>query len=342
MAKTIVTHSELVSLTTCRYQHHLRYERGLKPDRQSSALSIGILTHQAYQFLYEHNCDIELTMMELSEAISDRIAVLEARDELTQEDWDKVAYERALVTAMIQAYCSYMLPQDDFTVLESEREIDELPIPTPNGRVSNRYVYSGKIDQVIQFLDGSLGIGELKTKAQFDASSLIRDDQIHRYLWAMQQMSGHLVNTVIYNVIKRSTLRPKTIKGYTIGDTFVTTKTEANRLANATALEIVRVERPESSQEFQARVVADYALRPEHYCVRVEIHVEQDLIDEAGENIYWMAREAHSKHAIYRTPGIHCNWCDAKPLCPRITEEALLGFVVKERKHEELKKKEVE
>lgn len=134
---------------------------------------------------------------------------------------------------MLQHYWKWAPENDDWRPVKSEIEF-EVPIPihasvlrhlakNPNVRGSDGYLqvwdpltqefvtvyYQGRIDLIIEFEDGTYGILDHKTAAQFGQTEhLDLDTQCRSYAWAMKRMLKLDIRTIIYSELAKRVPKP--------------------------------------------------------------------------------------------------------------------------------------
>lgn len=145
----------------------------------------------------------------------------------------------------------------DYEYYAQEQEF-RVPYSLPNGK---KLYLVGKTDEIIKRPDGSLWIQENKTKEKINEykieSGLISDLQTMMYAVCVEILFKRPVTGVVYNVIRKPSIRPKTVKA---------TKTTKAR--------------KESTVEFNQRLVDEIQNNPYHYFKRWELvfppgHMEQ-------------------------------------------------------------------
>ena len=161
--------------------------------------------------------------------------------------------ERNQAHTVFHAYMEHYA-ECNYKYCAQEQEF-RVPYILGNGKKVNLV---GKTDEIISFLphpqfrQGSLWIQENKTKEKINEykieSGLINDLQTMMYAVCVEALFKKPVEGVVYNVIRKPSLRPKTLK-YT------------DRLGK-------KVSRKESTVEFNQRLTEDIELNPEHYFKR--------------------------------------------------------------------------
>jgi len=149
------------------------------------------------------------------------------------EQWEsqKARWEELVVLGlgMLEHYFKWAPKNDKFKPVKSEIEF-EVPIPVPESlkkqvqslqyfTISDKgnllwkpdgsdewptivipVMYQGRIDLIVQFVNGSYGILDHKTAAQFGQTEhLDLDTQTRSYAWALKKMLGLDISTIIYS-----------------------------------------------------------------------------------------------------------------------------------------------
>lgn len=270
----ILTHSAESTFKTCPRKFYLRYRLGLTPSHDSDALRIGSAYHaglEAYKVMRDGIAAIN--------AVSEMYASMACPPWLTQEDYDT---EREIALAMVAGHIGRYASDIIIKPVAVELTFD-LPIRNPQtGRVHEHIRNQGKIDEIGELPDGRLALVEHKTTGDqigLDSDYWRRcrmDSQISRYYAAAHEL-GYPVSTVIYDVARKPSIRPKAIA-------------KADR-AMATSLGryfdvplLAACPERETPELFGARLRDDIAKRPDFYFMRAEIpRLDSDLADYADE-----------------------------------------------------------
>jgi len=236
-----------ISAQSCLRRYYLSYEIGIKRDRSTTPLRMGIAIHRGLEF-GTVEAGIEGYDVEPEWCIS-------------PEDVLAWTVEREKVKQILTAYFAYW--QDDACV-SAVKELEFcIPLRNPKtGRPSRGWMKAGKIDDIVTVPDGRMAIFETKSTGQ-DISlgsdywrKLTMDIQISIYLLAAQEL-GYPVVTTLYNVIKTTTKKPKLIKK-------------------------VR----ETVDEFGARLASDIRAEPEKHFIRQEIPRLKADIEETKYDLW--------------------------------------------------------
>lgn len=313
---------------TCLRKHYFEYELGLRKIDTGSPLRMGSAFHLA---------------LETADAESISAAIAAVRDNYAEvpgwvEDYEGWDIERETVERLFMGH-AWRWAEDEFEVVATEQSFD-LPLVNPDtNRPSSTWRLAGKIDRIVRLPNGRLAVQEYKTTSEsLDTASdywrrLRLDQQISMYVLAARRL-GHDVDTVVYDVTRKPSIRPK--------------KPVKADLASWPRYfdEEMSGDAPsrETAKMFGARLSADIAERPDHYFARREIpRLEADL-DEFGHELWQQAkqlREAQLHGRWFRntqscSKPYRCSYFDicASGIDP--TESAPVGFHFIDDVHPEL------
>lgn len=285
MPDNLLTHSRMSCAKTCLKKHYLRYELGLDRDRQSEPLRIGSAIHVGLDARAKSNA-IEAAIL-LATMGYDLIPAW-----AEPEEW---AVEREIVARLIAGYY-WRWEQDEVEIVASEIGF-RIPVINPDTLARSRtWEAAGVIDKIVRLPDGRLAIQEHKTVSE-DLSEgsdywlrLRLDQQISLYVLAARTL-GYDVQTVLYDVIRKPSIRPKLVKGTR-----------------------------ETPEQFGDRLIEDIGTRPDFYFARKEIpRLESDLEEFRAE--LWqqgrLLRECQLSGRWYRNTNqcLHPFRCPFADLC---------------------------
>lgn len=290
----IITHSEMQCADDCLRKHQILYGMKLRPVEKATALRMGTAVHKA----------LDLRAM----GHQPHEAVLAVREDYTAYEPTlptdralEVAYEHEMVAQLLTCYFWYWESLDAaMEVVHTEYQF-EIPILNPaTGHPMRGKRYAGKIDKLVM-VDGLLTIMEHKTTAQsLDPDSdyfkrLRIDSQIGNYFLAARQL-GFDVQQILYDVIRKPTLRPKEIPLLDEDGVKVVLDAAGERVRNKdgktwrqtgdAALGYTLQTRTETPGEYGQRVREAIVAEPEKYFTRrVIARTEQDVV-EAQQALY--------------------------------------------------------
>ncbi len=312
-----VTNSQLS--TACLRKIQIAYVYAVRPAADAAPLRFGKAWHDA------------LDRRAKGVILDTNIALIRAAYDLSmtgQTDRDEsLAYERETLCVLFALYTWKWADADkDIEVLASE-EAFEVPIINPEtDRASRTFRYAGKIDRRIKLADGRLALMENKTTStdispESDYWRRLRiDTQIARYVLAARHL-GHAIDTVIYDVVRKPAMRPGSVPltdadGVKIvldasGERARTKDGKKFRESGDAAAGYVLQNRPETPEEWAARLHAAVVDNVDYYYGRREIPKTNDELDDA-------------LHDLYDQTQVLAN-CDRQNRWPRLSSQCI-GF----------------
>lgn len=304
----LLTHSRMSSLRTCPRKHYLAYELGVRRDQDAAPLRMGQAVHVGL--------DRRAVGAPVAEAILSATAGYDIVPSwTTPEEWE---LEREIVARLIAGYY-WHYDNETFENITSEIAF-ELPLRNPKGgRPSRTFNVAGVIDRIVRLPEGRLAVLETKTTSDdigSDSEYWLRlrlDQQISLYVLAAREL-GYDVETVIYDVIRKPSIRPKqvTVDGRR---EINANKTYCKEAIDPEKLSLGR----ETPAMFGARLLSDIAERPEFYFQRKEIpRLEADL-DEFRSELWQQAKvilESRRENRWYRNSAACLNPpCAYRDIC---------------------------
>ena len=201
----LLTASRLRCFRTCPRLHHLRYVEGWKPRAESEALRVGSLFHRGLEAWWTTVAAGDLDGAPL-------LVALAAVNGLAID-----AFEQVRVNELLRGYdLAWRADAAAFEVLGVEVAYTApLLNPATNLARSRTWQLAGKIDAIVRRrADGRVLVVEHKTTAEEIASdadhywsTLALDHQISGYVVGAEAM-GHRVDEILYDVARKSGLRP--------------------------------------------------------------------------------------------------------------------------------------
>lgn len=203
-----VTYSLLSKYIECPEQFSLAYIEGLTPTKLNEALEYGSMMHLCLEHQYEKTGNpSEVAQDVLAAYVKFRSAKLKSTRE--RDELKKLA---ALVGVIFPVYCKHWQKDDErLRWISREEKFDQLySLPTPQG--TRKIRMRGMRDGVFE-VGSSIGIFETKTKQYIDEEKIINglraDMQTMFYVLATYLQRGVCPQTVLYNVIRRPSIRQK-------------------------------------------------------------------------------------------------------------------------------------
>lgn len=292
--RSLLTHSRMQCGKTCHRKEHFRYELGLRRKRKAVPLRMGAAIHHGID-LWSKSTDEGVAVFEATAEYAERPAWCHTNEEL--EDW---LTEAEIVRRLLMGY--FWRWQDDGLEIVSSEEVFVLPIINPEtGRTTPSFEFAGKWDGIVRLPDGRLAVKETKTVGEDIAPDsdywrrLQMDQQISGYMLAART-KGHDVQTVLYDCIRKPSIRPKNL-----------TKADRTGLASTKTYFGEHFEFPdgqiperETAALFGARLGADMGERPEFYFARVEIPRLQSDIEEFRQELWEMQLDLRNRQKTQR------------------------------------------
>lgn len=349
-----ITNSQLSCAATCLRKHAISYLHGIRPSGDAAPLRFGKAWHDGLDRRAK-GMDLEANIALLDAAYDLQMTGAEDRDRA-------LSYEAVTVAVLLRLYDWRWAEFDQTKVVEASEEAFEVPIINPEtGRASRTFVYAGKVDRRVRLADGRLAVEENKTTSddispESDYWKRLRvDTQIARYVLAARHQ-GHAVDTVLYDVTKKPTMRPGTVPlvdadGVKIvldanGERVRTKDGKKWRESADSAAGYVLQSRPETPQEWGDRLHAAIVANPDAYFARREIPRTDSELAEARRDLWDMAQVLHSCDLENRWPRnssacIGFGRCQYLDLCstnwtPDDSEVVPEGFVRVRDTHQEL------
>lgn len=338
-----LTYSRATCFKTCPRKHYLQYELGIRRKRSSKPLRMGSAVHDAVD-ARARGMDEDSAIL-LGIAPYAEIPAWAAEDETKLHEW---LVERETVARLLRGYFWYWGGASGggafygMEIIQSEVAY-ELPIINPDtGGVSRTFTHAGKRDRIVKLLDSGalaepqpwnlerarLAVMEMKTCSEDLAPEsdywkrLLIDQQITGYYTSAIDQ-GFAVETVLYDVIRKPSIRPKQIplldeEGRKIvvdanGERMLKTNLKKDGSPGAGHGEPyqsgnaekgwILLSRVETPEEYGERLNQDIAERPEWYFARREIPRMNADLEEFRFELWQTAdaiREARRTGRHYR------------------------------------------
>lgn len=292
---TRLTHSRLQCAKTCLRKHYLLYVLGLRPDHEAQPLRMGRVFHRGLELA---------ETMERDDAI---LAALAGYDAGPPDGLDGQAWwvERETVARLLAAHIWRWSDMDAEIAVLATEEVFGIPLRNPRtGRTSRTWTLAGKRDKLVRLADGRVAILEYKTTAGDIAPDsdywkrLLMDAQVSIY-WLAAEDAGIHVDTVLYDVTRKPSIRPRQIplldadglKVVLDAQSMRVLKKDGKPRQSASTADGYRLQtRPETPEEFGERLTEDIAEQPDKYFSRREIPRLQSDLDEARYELWQYGR----------------------------------------------------
>lgn len=270
----LLTNSRMSAMKSCLRKAYYSYELGLRKDRDSQPLRMGEAIHIGLDWRAKGE-PLERAILEATKGY---ILVPQWAEPF---EWD---LEREIVARLLAGYY-WQYSDDAIEIVASEIPFD-LAIFNPDTHMPSRnFRTAGVIDKIVKLPDGRLAIMEHKTTGDdlSDGSDywprLRLDQQISLYVLAARAL-GYDVETVLYDVIRKPSIRPKLITK----EGFKELRFTGKYCKEPVETEGLQVGMTETVQMFGSRLLADIGERPDFYFRRREVpRMEMDLQEFEGE-----------------------------------------------------------
>jgi hypothetical protein len=314
-AKQILTVSSAKTYQACQHMYNLRYELGLIPrSDDAGARRFGALWHHGLEALFKN--------WDLNQA-------LEIIEEL---DGDVDPFDAVKLGVLLGGYFARW-GDSSLEVMGVEQEF-LIPLVNPDtGSASRLWSQAGKKDAIVRKPDGSMWVMEHKTTSEDITigsaywQRLQMDTQCSVYL-AAEKAAGHDVAGIIYDVVRKPTIRPCRA-----------TPEDVRKYKKDGTLYASQREHDETPDEYRSRLVEDVAANPGDYFARGEVVRLESEQQEAAWDSWQVAksiRESQLRDRWPRNPDScvrYGRFCDYWPLC---THAATIDDYARERAHSEL------
>ncbi len=346
-----VTYSQRSCAQTCLRKHCLAYVHGIRPVGQPKALRMGSAVHLGL--------DLQAQGFEVTTAVAHALQTYyqdEPDDDAANYNW---RIERETVGCLLTGYF-WRWGNEPMEVVKTERPVEAAIMNPHTQRPMRVHVNAGKIDKIWRLADGRLAVGEHKTTSDDIAPDsdywrrLRIDSQISDYL-DMARANGFEVDTVIYDAIRKPSIRPKIVPildGDGLkqvldadGHRVFLANGKPRQAADKAAGHYLLTEM-ETPAQFGQRLREDIAARPEFYFARREIARTEDDLLEARWDTYQTTKLIHECHQADRWPKntracLTYGRCAYFNLCtsgfdPRSDDTLPEGYMVVADPHQEL------
>ena len=278
--KELLTYSSLKTFRACKRKYLFQYEQGYRPARESEALFIGSLIHDAVA-----------TWLEGERNLGGALSCIQGKFDLSM---NPDAYLREKCKALMVGYHN-RYANEPYSVQAVEREFRH-PLWNPTTmRESNLFELGGKLD-AIYGLEERFILKEMKTTSD-DISpessywdKLTLDPQVSGYYIGAESL-GFKIESCIYDVIRKPTIKP-----------YRATPIEDRKFKKDGTLYANQRIQDETVQEFADRLAADIAAQPDKYFARKEVpRLAEDLADYLSD-VWEEAQVLHSRRKVGRYP----------------------------------------
>lgn len=317
----LLTHSAMACARRCLRQYFYRYELALRNRREVSALRLGAAVHMGLA-LWSKGAAQEAAITSATEGYATCPPWAEPYE------WQ---IERETVANLLAGYF-WRYGNDVLEYVEVERPWG-MPLVNPaTDRESRTYQLAGKRDGLVRAPDGRLFVLERKTTGEdigTDSEYWLRlrcDPQISLYTLSAHH-EGRDVAGVLYDVIRKPTVRPRQVPLLDdAGLKMVVDEVTGERMFNkdgtprqSAGAGMRLATRPESPEEFGARLLADIGERPDYYFQRREVPRLEDDLQTFRQECWQQAQllsDCRRWGRWFRNVGRNtCSFCEYSRLC---------------------------
>lgn len=339
----LLTNSRMTCRKSCARKHHYRYNLGIRKGDTAKPLRMGSAVHLGLECL-AGGCSFDHAAVA---ALADYEVL--PRWANTDEKVHEWLVERETVANLLAGYHWYYEDDPDIAEYIAPEFSFEHPIRNPDtGSSSRTFRVAGKIDGIVRLKDGRLAVLEHKTTGDDIGpdsdywKKLTIDQQISLYMVAAR-LSGHDVETVLYDVIRKPSIAPRQVPMLDGDGLKIVLDENGERVLKSdgkprqsgdTQKGWKLLTQTESAETFGDRLRQDIAERPDFYFQRREIpRLASDLAE--FEHELWQQsvdiRESINTGRHYRNTSA-CTLmgtCEYIDLCARGlgTDEVPSGFV---------------
>ncbi len=333
MPKQLITHSRITSAQACRKKHWWAYEQGVRKTHDATALRMGSNYHEM------------LDILKQGRTLEDALGWLgQEYGRPKPDEFDEYAWEIEETTLAVLVTCYQWRWQDSGVEVLATEESFRIPLRNPaTGSPSTVFDHGGKVDGIVRLEDERTAVIEHKLLGvdhgpDSDLQNMLRmDAQVTLYLHAARTL-GHEVDTIIYDVTRKPTIKPSAIPildddGLKVvidadgNRVFLDDKTKKDgtvtlgkpRQAASKDKGWSLLARPMNTGEWSEKLRADIGERPDYYFSRTEIPRLDDEVTEGLQDL-WDAqktiREAQKTDRWFRTVNRGtCPFCSYFTLC---------------------------
>jgi hypothetical protein len=299
----LITKSRLESARACQRLHHIKYELGYHAIVELGGRKFGTLVHKALEVWWL----AKKAGLPADQWLPTALAIL---------DDETDPFERAKAEVLMTAYHERW-KDEPYEVIAVEAEFRvELRNPA-TGATSRTWELGGKIDIIVRDLrDGLVRIGEHKTSSEditpgsFYWRRLRMDTQVSSYFVGGASL-GYDVAGCIYDVIGKPQLRPSGVPLVEDGARVVldaaglrvrTKDGKKWRETGDTALGYVVQTRPETPDEYRARLVEAVTADPDRYLARGEVVRLESEMTDALQDVWDTSKQIQEAKLARRNP----------------------------------------
>lgn len=323
-----ISYSQMTTFKQCRLKWWYSYGLDLEPKKPSRALLFGDLTHRLLADYYSGVHDADVVVRDFRNEALAQFDYFEEEIALLDDDID-------MVLAIMERYREFAQENDAWEVVGVEVPF-ELKVYKPGG-VRACCALVGFIDLLVRDDRGRLWIVEHKTAATLpDEESLVLDDQLSTYAYAVKTLMQEPVQGIWYNVLRKKLPSvPAVNKNGSIS--------RRKDIDTEPSVYLQAVLDAGEDPAAYADILQHIADNATPFFYRLRSYRTDHELEVLGAALYDIWRDIRNKNkALYRSPDASCAWkCSFRDVCVTAMkggdEQYLLdtGFRPKEgrRKH---------
>lgn len=303
----IIHNSGIKSFKECRRKWDLRNK--YQPIKINDNLFLGSGVHYALEKYYADDVDLVDAFLEW---FNDKLSELE----IWESQMDMLEEKKQLGIGMLKHYRKFAENNDaDYFEKVVDTEIDfEIPVKNLKGNAT-QCKYAGTVDGLVIDQYGLYWILEHKTASRIDTTHLPLDEQVVRYMWAMQEKLGVEIAGVIYNILlKKTPSEPRVLKSGALSKA-KNIKTTYDAYLNS-LIEHYGSFEDVPIYEYKD-ILTDLKGRDNEFFKRVKVEKTQHEINDIAKRTYLEYKEMSNPHLrMFPSPSRDCNWkCDFREVC---------------------------
>lgn len=349
--KDSLTNSSMTTFKSCRRKYYYCYEKLIRPAITKKPLRFGSAFHEGLDVMAKGG---SLEEAQEQVRIMYDTVIGNVFDPATEYELN---IECVTVNTLLAGYLDAWR-ESQIEIIESEKSFF-LPIVNPETKHPSRnFTQAGKRDRLAKLPDGRIALMETKTVGEdiqpgSDYRNVLSiNQQVSMYVMAALT-EGIEVETTIYDCIRKSTIRPCAVPLTDVEGIKIVLDITGERVFNAngkprqtsdTDKGYVLQTRDMTCDEWQQKLSADIASRPEYYFQRFEVpRLDADLVEFCHElwDISQDVNNCRRNNLWYRNTG---NCRNYNSVCPYYgfcsgelsVENLPETFRIAETAHEEL------
>jgi len=331
----VLTNSELSTFRRCQREHHLRYRILRRPIKRAAALRFGTLVHKALEAWWLAQPESRLA--------NSWQAILE-------HGQDSDAYELAAARALMAGYTARWTEETTVRVIAVEAHWSSTLVHPDTGDELDGVELRGKLDvlTVAGFVEHKTATADIEVGSDYWRRISALDSQVSMYDIGSRSLG--VVGSCTYDVLRKPLVKPlqatpEASRKYTKPK--VDKKT--GEVIEPSRLYAGQRDTDETPEEYEQRLMADIAERPQEYFARGEIvRLEHDVYEHALDtwDTVQSMLDAERASRAPRNPDACIRYkreCEYFGVCSgqaSIDDDTL--FYTADSAHEELEEKEIQ